>query len=160
MKSVSLSQVVRAQSPYRLASPVQSWRELVALTLTLSAGLALLTVLLMMFDPLAPAAWIVIPVLLGGSLPLFAALPGQFDVVTRFDASHLLGTLDASLGDMGYRPAASASADAGAATRCYQRPAGLFHWKERTISLSVQQHAITVGGPLPALRQLKHRLAP
>jgi hypothetical protein len=158
MKNVSLSQVVRTQPPYRLSSPVQSWRELVALTLTLSAGLALLTVLLMMFDPLAPAAWIVIPVLLGGSLPLFAALPGQFDVVTRFDASHLLRTLDASLGDMGYRPAASGGA--GATTRCYQRPARLLRWKESTISLSVHQHAITVGGPLPALRQLKHRLAP
>lgn len=154
MKSVSLSQVVRAQPAYRLASPVQSWRELAALGLTLSVGLVLIAVLLMALDPTAPAMWIIGPVLLGGTLPLFAVLPGQFDVVTRFDASYFLKTLDSSLNAMGYRPAAG-----DARTRRYHRRAGLFHWKDSTVTLAVDAHAIKVAGPVPALRQLQQYLA-
>ncbi|MDB5959993.1 MAG: hypothetical protein JWP59_1287 [Massilia sp.] len=154
MKSVTLSQVVRSQQTYRLASPVQSWRELTALALTLSVGLSMIALILMTLDPVAPAAWIIIPVMLGGSLPLFVALPGQFDVVTRFDASHFVKTLDASLADMGYVATAS-----GDRLVCYQRPSRLFRWKDSTISLAVHEHAITIDGPVPALRQLQQRLA-
>jgi len=160
MKSVSLSQVVRAQPVRHLASPVQSWRELTALVLTLSLGLALIALALMALDPGAPAAWIIVPVLLGGTLPLFAAMPGQFNVNTRFNANHLVKTLDSSLVEMGYVPAGGPAVDgSGERTRRYSRPARLFRWKESTISLAVHDHAITIGGPLPALRQLQHRLS-
>lgn len=155
MKSVSLSQVVRTQPSCREPGPAR-WRELGTLALTLSAGLVLIAFILMTLDPLAPAAWIVIPVLLGGTLPLFAALPGQFDVVTRFDASHFIKTLDASLAEMGY--AASGANGANGRVVCYKRRPRLFDWKGSTISLAVHEHAITVGGPVPALRRLQQRL--
>ncbi|MFL6707896.1 MAG: hypothetical protein ACJ8HI_06790 [Massilia sp.] len=154
MKSVSLSQVVRAQQSYRLASPVQSWRELAALALTLSVGLVAIVIVLMALDPGAPAMWIVAPVLLGGSLPLVAALPGQFDVVTRFDAAHFLKTLDVTLREMGY--AATDSLDGR--SRSYQRPARLFRWKDSTVTLRLQEHAVSITGPMPALRRLQQRL--
>lgn len=159
MKSVSLSQVTPIQPAHRLARPWHSRRPLAALAtlaLTLSSGLALIAALLMLLLPGTPAVWIVLPVLLGGSLPLFAALPARFDVTTRFDAAHFVKTLERSLAEMGYAPAASAVPG----TRCYQRPAGLLRWQEGTISLAVYAHAITVGGPLPALRQLQQRLMP
>lgn len=152
MKSVSLSQVVRAQSS-SLAGPLQSWRELTGLALTLSVGLALIAAVLMALDPGAPVAWVMVPVLLGGSLPLFAALPGQFDVVTRFDASHFVKTLDSSLSEMGY-----AACGGDARSRRYRRAPRLFRWKNSTISLSIHEHAITVDGPLPALRRLQQQL--
>lgn len=156
MKSVSLSQVVRSQPAHRLARPLQSWRQLAALALTLASGLTLIAVLLMVLAPATPAAWIVLPVLLGGTLPLFGTLPAQFDVNTRFDAAHFVKTLDRTLSEMGYAPTASGDGR----TRCYRRPPRLFHWKDGTISLAVHAHAITVGGPLPALRQLQQRLVP
>lgn len=154
MKSVSLSPVVSAPR-LRLASPLQSWRELAALAATLSLGLLLIVLLCMALDPGAPLAWIVVPVLLGGSLPLLATLPGQFTVATRFEAAHFVQTLDASLQAMGYH-----ATGADGPRRRYQRPARLGRWKDSTVTLAVHQHAITVGGPLPALRQLQQRLAP
>ena len=154
MKSVSMTQLVRSHTLYRRAIPVQSWRELAALALTLSIGLVGITMVLMALDPSAPLAWIVTPVLLGGSLPLFAALPGQFDVLTRFEASHLLKTLDATLRDMGY--AATATADGR--THTYQRPARLFRWKDSIITLQIQPHTISIAGPMPAMRRLQQRL--
>ena len=155
MKSVSLSQLVRSQQPASLSKPVQSWRELTAIGLTLSAGLALIALFLMTLDPGVPAAWIIVPVLLGGSLPLFATMAGQFDVQTRFDAAHLVHTLDSSLVEMGYAP----TGDTNSRLRHYIRPASLFRWKARTISLAIHEHAITIAGPLPALRRLQHSLS-
>ncbi len=154
MKSVSLTQVVRSHQAYRLASPVRSWRELAALALTLSLGLAAIAMVLMALDPGAPTAWIVIPVLLGGSLPLFAAMPGQFKVLTRFEASHLIGTLDTTLREMGY-----AVTDGGdGRSRTYQRRGRLFHWKDSIITLQLQPHAISISGPMPAMRRLQQQL--
>lgn len=152
MKSVSLSQVVRSQPAN---GPVQSWRELLALGMTLSLGLFLIAIVLMVADPGAPAAWIVVPVLLGGTLPLFAAAPGQFDIHTRFHAAHFLNNIEASLGAMGY----VASRDDSPRQRSYQRPASFLRWQPQQLTLSIHQHAITVCGPLPALRQLQHRLS-
>jgi len=156
MKSVSLTQVVRSHQAYRLASPVRSWRELAALALTLSVGLTAIAMVLMALDPGAPAAWIVTPVLLGGSLPLFAAMPGQFKVLTRFEASHLIGTLDTTLREMGYKVA-----DGGdGRSRTYHRRAGLFRWKDSVVTLQLQPHAISISGPMPAMRRLQQRLDP
>ena len=154
MKSVSLTQVVRSHQAYRLASPVRSWRELAALALTLSVGLAAIAMVLMALDPGAPAAWIVTPVLLGGSLPLFAAIPGQFKVRTRFEASHLLGTLDTTLREMGYAVADGCDGR----SRTYQRRARLFSWKDSVVTLQLQPHAISISGPMPAMRRLQQRL--
>lgn len=152
MKSVSLSQVVRSQ---QANGPIQSLREVIALGMTLSLGLVLIALVLMAADPGAPTAWIVIPVLLGGTLPLLAATQGQFEVHTRFEAAHFLNNLDTSLRAMGYRP----SDTADPRRRCYQRPPSLLRWQTRQLTMSIHQHAITVSGPLPVLRRLQHRLS-
>ena len=155
MKSVSMSQVVRSHDSYRFLCPIQSWSQLVSLALTLTVGLALIAALFMALDPTAPMAYILLPVLLGGLAPVFAALPGRFEVVTRFQAHHFLKTLDATIVEMGYAPAESASGR----TRQYRPQAKLFRWKENAIAVTVTEHAITVGGPVFALRLLQEKLA-
>lgn len=155
MKSVSLSQVVRTHDSHRLFWPIRSWGRLLSLALVLTAGLTCIALLFMALDPGAPVAYIVVPVLLGGLAPVFAALPGQFQVVTRFHAQHFVKTLDATIVSMGYAPAAAA-ADR---SRRYSRKAGLFRWTDNAIALTVSEHAITVGGPMFALRLLQQKLS-
>jgi hypothetical protein len=154
MKSVSLSQVVRSHDSYRLFCPIQSWSQLLSLALALTAGLACISLLFMAIDPSAPVGYVVAPVLLGGLAPVFAALPGQFEVVTRFHAHHFLKTLDETIMTMGYAP----TAPAADRTLRYSRTTGLFRWKENVIALSVTEHAITVSGPMFALRVLQQKL--
>jgi hypothetical protein len=154
MKSVSLTQVVRSHDSYRFLCPIQSWSQLVSLALTLTIGLALISMLFMALDPTAPVAYILIPVLMGGMAPVFAALPARFEVVTRFQARHFLKTLDEAILSMGYQPAAG---DADCNPR-YQPQARLFRWKESAIAVTVTEHSITVGGPVFVLRMLQHKL--
>lgn len=154
MKSVSLSQVVRSHDSVRYFCPIQSWNQFRSLALTLTIGLTCIALLSMALDPTAPVAYIVVPVLLGGVAPVFAALPGKFEVVTRFHAHHFLKTLDEAIVSMGYTPAQSATER----TRHYRRKTGLFHWKENAIALTVTEHAITVGGPIFTLRMLQQKL--
>lgn len=154
MKSVSLSQVVRSHDSYRFFCPIQSWGQFLSLALTLTVGLACIALLFMAIDPTAPVAYIVVPVLLGGLAPVFAALPGQFQVVTRFHAQYFLKTLDETILSMGYVPAES-PADR---TRRYSRATGLFQWKENAIAVTVTEHAITIGGPIFTLRMLQQKL--
>lgn len=154
MKSVSLSQVVRSHDSMRFFCPIQSWSQFLSLALTLTVGLTCIALLFMAIDPTAPMAYIVVPVLLGGLAPVFAALPGQFQVVTRFHAQYFLKTLDETILSMGYSPAESADGRTS-----YQPRARLFRWKENAIEVSVSDHAIVVGGPVFALRMLQQRLA-
>jgi hypothetical protein len=154
MKSVSLSQVVRSHDSFRFLCPIQSWSQLISLALTLAVGLTCIAMLFMAVDPDAPLAYIVIPVLLGGLAPMFAVLPARFEVCTRFHASYFLKTLDETIQSMGYAPAESGAER----TRCYRPHTGLFRWKEQAIAVTVNEHAITVGGPVVALRQLQHKL--
>ena len=154
MKSVSLSQVVRSHDSYRFFCPIRSWSQFLSLALAMTVGLACISLLFMAIDPGAPVAYVVVPVLLGGLAPVFAALPGQFEVVTRFHAHHFLKTLDENILSMGYAPTEPA---AGRTLR-YSRTTGLFRWKENAIAVTVTEHAITVGGPMFALRMLQQKL--
>lgn len=154
MKSVSLSQVVRSNESYRALCPIQSWRELLSLMLTLAVGLTLIAALFMALDPTAPLAYIVVPVLLGGIMPVFAALPAKFEVFTRFHAHHFLKTLDETILAMGFTPGESPAER----TRVYCRKATLFYWKDNAIAVTVQEHAILVGGPVATLRVLQQKL--
>lgn len=154
MKSVSLTQVVRSHESYRFLCPIQSWSQLVSLALTLTIGLALIAMLFMALDPTAPVAYILIPVLMGGMAPVFAALPARFEVVTRFQAHHFLKTLDETILSMGYAAAGSETER----SRRYLPQARLFRWKESAIAVTVTEHAITVGGPVFVLRMLQHKL--
>jgi hypothetical protein len=154
MKSVSLSQVVRSHDSYRFLCPIQSWNQLLSLALTMAIGLTLIAMLFMAIDPTAPVAYIVIPVLLGGMAPVFAALPARFEVVTRFHAHYFLKTLDETILSMGYATTKSAAEP----TRQYRPQATLLRWKENAITVTVNEHVITVGGPIFALRQLQQKL--
>jgi hypothetical protein len=154
MKSVSMSEVVRSHDAFRFLCPIQSWSQLASLALTLSVGLALIATLFMALDPTAPVACIIIPVLLGGLAPVFAALPARFEVVTRFQAQHFLKTLDQAVVSMGYAPDETQSEQ----TRQYRPCARLFRWKENAIAVSVTEHAVTIAGPVFALRLLQEKL--
>ena len=101
----------------------------------------------------APLAYIVIPVLLGGLAPVFAALPGRFQVHTRFHAQHFVKTLDEAIRAMGYHRAESVDGQS-----CYQPQARIVHWKENAIAIKVSDHAIVVVGPVFVLRMLQQRL--
>ena len=154
MKSVSMSEVVRSHDAFRSLCPIQSWGQLLSLALTLSVGLALIAMLFMALDPTAPVAFIIIPVLLGGLAPVFAALPARFEVVTRFHAQHFLKTLDRTILSMGY----VADEAQSERSRQYRPRARLFRWKENEIAVSVTEHVITIGGPVLALRLLQAKL--
>jgi hypothetical protein len=106
MKSVTFSDIERApeqarRRPLSLASPQRAaW-----LALTLALGLPALMFGFHLFDPGAPLAYIVVPILAGGLLPMAARMmTGRFEVTTRFDACHLVVTLDEALGRLGYAP--------------------------------------------------------
>lgn len=154
MKSVSMSQVVRAHDAIRFLCPIQSWSQLLSLGFTLVVGLTFIAMVCMAIDPTAPVAYIAVPVLVGGLAPVFAALPGRFQVNTRFHAQHFVKTLDEAILSMGYSPVKSVDGR----TR-YQPHARPFRWKENAIEVSVREHAIVVGGPVFALRTLQQRLA-
>lgn len=154
MKSVSMSQVVRSHDPIRFLCPFQSWSQLVSLGFTLALGLTFIAMLCMAIDPSAPVAYIVIPVLVGGLAPVFAALPGRFQVNTRFHAQYFVKTLDKAILSMGY----SRNEPAEGCT-WYQPQARLVRWKENAIEVSVSDHAIEVTGPVFVLRMLQQRLA-
>ncbi|MES2758350.1 MAG: hypothetical protein V4693_13330 [Pseudomonadota bacterium] len=154
MKSVSMSQVVRAHDPIRFLCPIQSWRQLLSLGFTLVVGLTFIAMVCMAIDPSAPVAYILVPVLVGGLAPVFAALPARFQVNTRFHAQYFVKTLDEAILSMGY--SATQAADGRTS---YQPQARLFRWKENAIEVSVRDHAIVVGGPVFALRMLQQRLA-
>jgi hypothetical protein len=154
MKSVSMSQVVRAHDPIRFLCPIQSWSQLLSLGFTLVVGLTFIVMVCMAIDPTAPVAYIAVPVLVGGLAPVFAALPARFQVHTRFDAHYFVKTLDEAILSMGYSAAQSADGRTS-----YQPQARLFRWKENAIEVSVREHAIVVGGPVFVLRMLQQRLA-
>ena len=155
MKSVSLSQVVRSNECYRALGPVQSWRDTLSLALTLVIGLTLIAALFMAYDPSTPVGFILVPVLLGGMVPVFAALPAKFEVFTRFHAHHFIKTLDETILAMGYTPAESPAE----CIRVYSRKPTLFHMKGNAIAITVHEHAILVGGPFATLRMLQQKLA-
>jgi hypothetical protein len=155
MKSVTFSEVVRANDRSRLLNPVRSWRQLALFGVTLAIGLSLLMLVLHLVKPATPLAWIVLPVLAGGLLPVFAAVPGRFEVSTRFDARHMVGTLDETLGSLGFAPAAHAPG----AVRYRSRDAGWRGWGSAEVAVTVREHALEVVGPIDTLRALQQRLA-
>jgi hypothetical protein len=154
MKSVTMSEIVRAHDRARLLFPIQSWRQFAAFAATLALGLPAIMVGVHLLDPAAPLAYIVIPVLLGGLLPAFAVLPGRFEVRTRFDAQHMVGTLDHTLGTLGY---AQADAEAGA-LRYRARKASWFSSGAQDIAVTLRDRQLEIVGPIATLRMLQRRM--
>ena len=152
MKSVMFSEVVRSNQG---GSWLRGLPPLAAYGLTVAIGMPLLVLALHLFDPTAPLALIVLPVLAGLALPLCASAPGRLDVNTRFDASHMSMTLDSTLASLGY-----ARCEAGPGLLRYARTTRP-SWRARpqTVNVRVHAHALEVVGPIPVLRSLQKALA-
>lgn len=154
MKSVTFSEIERVRQAPRLPLVYPAQRVAV-LALSLALGLPALVLAFHLLDPDAPLAYVVLPVLLGGVLPLARALPARFEVATRFSACHLVSTLDATLDALGYSPA-----ERGPGTLRYRAQAQhrLPGWRHRDIVVAVRDHALEVTGPVAPLRALRRQL--
>lgn len=152
MQNVTLGAVVRDHARRQLLCPIRSMRQLGAYAVTLALGLPVIAFLAQMFDPTAPMAYIVAPVLAGGLLPAFALLPGRLEVNTRFHAYHLTGTLDESMHRLGYVKMEADSADLRYRAR---------RWlcgKDADVAVTFYPHAADIAGPLGTLRALQRQL--
>jgi hypothetical protein len=149
MKSVTFSNIVRVPEQARRTSfSLGSPQRLAWLALTLVLGLPALMYAFRQLDPGAPLVYIVLPILAGGLLPMLTMMPGRFEVTTRFEACHLVCTLDDALGRLGYAPA--------------ERVPGAVRYRTRggkEIAVTVRAHALEVTGPVPTLRALRQQMA-
>jgi hypothetical protein len=153
MKSVTFSEVVRDGSrPLYSAAAV---RRAALFGVVLALGLAAIMGAFRLLDPGAPLGLIAGPVLIGGLLPVFTASHGRLEVKTRFDACHLVGTLDGALDTLGYAPAERAPG----AVRYRPSKFGLLAWNRPEISVTVHDHGLDIVGPFDTLCVLQRRLA-
>lgn len=147
MKSVTFSDIERVPELARPAV-LASKQRILLLGLTLALGLTAMMFAFHLFDPAAPLAYIVLPVLAGGLLPMAHMMPGRLEVMTRFEACHLVCTLDEAVGRLGYAPA--------------ERAPGAVRYRTRggrEIAVTVRAHALEVTGPVPVLRALRRQMA-
>ena len=150
MKSVTFSDIERApEQARRRPSSLGSPQHAAWLGVMLALGLPALMLAFHVFDPSAPLAYIVVPILAGGLMPMAAQMmTGRFEVMTRFDACHLVVTMDEALGRLGYAPA--------------ERLPGAVRYRARggkEIAVTVREHALEVTGPVKALRALREQMA-
>lgn len=156
MKSVRFSDIERIRNGRVGSPPASPPQRLLGLSLTLGLGLPVLALLLHLAAPATPLAYVVLPVLFGGLLPLARVLPGRLEVSTRFAACHLVGALDEEMGKLGYVPA-----ERGPGTLRYRHRTGAARWprgRARDIAVTVYEHALELTGPMPALRALRRRM--
>ena len=152
MKSVMFSEIVHA---HRRAGGLRGLSPLTAYGLTVAIGMPLLVLALRAADPGAPLAVIVLPMLAGLALPLWAGTPGRLDVSTRFDAVHMRHTLDEALMALGY---VQASARPGQLR--YVRSTGKgWRAQAQAVNIKIHSHALEVIGPIPTLRALQGALS-
>lgn len=155
MKSVTFSDIERVQArPCSLPSR-QLIHRLATFVLLLALGLPALMIVFHLLDPTAPLAYIVVPILLGGLLPATQILPGRFEVTTRFDACHMVLTLDEALDKLGYEQTERAPGS----VRYRARGARWPRWLDKDITVTVHEHALEVTGPVPTLRALRRHIA-
>jgi hypothetical protein len=148
MKSVTFSDIERVPELARRPAVLASLQRALLLGLTLALGLPAMMFAFHLFDPAAPLVYIVLPVLAGGLLPMACMMPGRLEVTTRFEACHLVCTLDDALGRLGYAPS--------------ERAPGAVRYRARggkEIAVTVRAHALEVRGPVPALRALRRQMA-
>jgi hypothetical protein len=151
MKSVTFSEVEYAHDVAPWLSPSQPRRRLFSFVLLMAAGLAGLACLFRWLDPTAPLAFIVFPVLAGGLLPLFALMPARFEVTTRFEARHLMRTLDDGLSGLGYEPVAMPPG----LLRYRPRSARWLRWPSKEIDITLREHMLCISGPAIAVHALR-----
>ena len=155
MKSVTFSDIERVQGRSRILPSLQSIQRLATLALPLALGLPALMIAFHLVDPTAPLGYIVLPVLLGGLLPVTQVLPGRFEVTTRFDACHMVLTLDEALSKLGYEQVERAPGSVRYRARSARWPRSL----DKQITVNVRPHALEVTGPVPALRALRRQMS-
>jgi hypothetical protein len=153
MKSVTFSDI----EPIRYQAPRPSVRaqRLAPLVLALVLGWSALAFGLHLVEPATPLGYIVLPVMLGGLLPLLRELPGHLQVSTRFNACHLVGTLDETMDRLGYAPAERSPGT----VRYRRRPRRWVRQPQCEVAVTVRDHVLEVTGPVPALRALRKRMA-
>jgi hypothetical protein len=154
MKSVMFSDIERARRQARFPSSLLSACGLTPLATTLALGLPALMIAFHLLDPATPLGYIVVPVLLGGLLPLARVLPGHLQVTTRFDACHLVGTIDDALDKLGYTQDGRAPGVLHYRARAEHWP----QWQHKDIAVTVRAHALEVTGPVTALRALRRQM--
>ena len=154
MKSVTFSEIVRIHERPFFLGRRGTWRQLLPWVLTLALGLPLLMLVLHFIDPGTPLPFIVLPALAGGLLPVAMMGPGRFEMNTRFDARHMISTLDDALTSLGYRRTAS---DPDCIS--YFRPRPWLRGREGAIEVAVTPHALQGKGPVGSLRLLQQRIA-
>jgi hypothetical protein len=151
MKSVTFSDIEPVQTGAHSLPRRSLLRRLTTLALLLAVGLPALMIAFHLLDPTAPLGYIVVPVLLGGLLPITQVLPGRFEIKTRFDACHMVVTLDEALSRLGYQ-----QAERGPGLVRYRARGGRWpSWLNKEIDVTVKPHALEVVGPMPALRALR-----
>ncbi|MDB5748164.1 MAG: hypothetical protein JWP72_3012 [Massilia sp.] len=152
MKSVMFSEIVHA---HRGAGGLRALPPLVAYGLTVAIGMPLLVLALRALDPGAPLAVIVLPMLAGLALPLWAGTPGRLDVSTRFDAVHMRHTLNEALAALGYVEASAAPGQ----LRYVSRTGNAWRARGQMVNVRIHSHALEVIGPIPTLRALQGALS-
>lgn len=152
MKSVTFSEIVRAQ---RGTGLLRGLSPLVAYGLTVAIGMPLLVLALRVLDPEAPLAAIVLPLLAGLVLPLWAGTPGRLDVRTRFDAIHMRHTLADALAELGYAQATSQPGQ----LRYVRNSGNPWRTRAHAVHVRIHSHALEVVGPIPILRALQDALS-
>lgn len=153
MKSVMFSEIVRTHCG---GSMLRSLSPLTAYGLTVAIGMPLLVLALRALDPGAPLAVIVLPMLAGLALPLWAGTPGRLEVNTRFDAIHMRPTLDEVLAALGYVEAGPCAGQVR-----YLSKAGGGAWRARgqMVNVRIRPHSLDIVGPIPTLRALQQALS-
>jgi hypothetical protein len=155
MKSVSFSEIVYTRDIVRWPHPRQGWGRLASFALVMVLGLAALAALFHLMDPTAPLVYVVVPVVAGGILPIYLFMPARFEVTTRFEARHLLGTLDQGLAARGYERVA----ETPELVRYLPRSARPVRLPLEEITVTVRPHAVDIAGPAITLRALQKVLA-
>lgn len=155
MKNVTCSRVVRLRHGSGVVHAVGPMRQMMMLGLTLAIGVPAIIFTFHLLDPGAPLGYIVFAVLAGSFAPVMAMLPARLEVESRFEARHLVGTLDDSLGALGYAQASRASS---AVQYCTRQP----QWRAfgaNDIAVTVSDHRLEIVGPFSTLCALKQRMA-
>jgi hypothetical protein len=153
MQNALVTDIVRLR---RSRFALQSWRQLGRLALTLAVGLPVIMLVFHLLDPDAPLAYIVVPVLAGGLLPLFISPPGRFEITTLADTSQLAEELDTRFTELGYRNVHKASG----AMRYRARKQAWLGWQGRQFEVTVRGQSLDVTGPVAILQALQRHIAP
>lgn len=153
MNSVTFSEIERVRKRPGFLQRIDTWRQSLPWALTLLAGLPLLILALHLIDPGTPMPFLVVPVVVGGLLPICMLGPGRFEMRSRADDCQMIARLDEALGALGYRRTAADSTSIR-----YFRPRPWLRGQEGAIDVAVREHVLEIVGPMGSLRLLQHRM--